>query len=127
MDLNHYLSTFSNLPCNLPSSWKHVTIVPVFKNVSVPLTNYRPISILSNFSNIFDSVIHDSLFFFSVETKCCEHAFIKPETTSSNLVTYLHHVDPFISSHRHGDVIHFNSLSRLCPTCSFYIKLVFWS
>lgn len=124
MDLNHYLSTFSNLPYNLPSSWKH-TIVPDFKNVIVPLTNYRPISILSNFSNIFDSVIQDSLF-FSVETKCCEHAFIKPETTSSNLVTYLHHVNRFISSHRHGDVIHFNSLSRLYPTCCFYIKLVFW-
>ncbi len=46
----------------VPCQWKNSYIVPIFKkgNKSNP-TNYRPISLTSTFSRIFESVLHDKI------------------------------------------------------------------
>jgi len=45
-----------------PSLWKEAAVVPIFKKGSSALvTNYRPISLLNNFSKVFEIIIHDQL------------------------------------------------------------------
>jgi hypothetical protein len=58
-----------------PSSWKQAAIVPIFKKVnSSLLANYRPISILNNFSKVFESVIHDHVsHYLQSKLNCCQH------------------------------------------------------
>jgi hypothetical protein len=43
-----------------PAAWKEAAVVPVFKRGNhVAVSNYRPVSILSNFSKLFEFIIHD--------------------------------------------------------------------
>jgi hypothetical protein len=45
-----------------PSLWKEAAVVSIFKKgSSVLLTNYRSISLLNNFPNVFENIIHDQL------------------------------------------------------------------
>jgi hypothetical protein len=45
-----------------PSAWKEAVVVPVFEigNHSA-VSNYRPASILNNFSKLFEFIIHDNV------------------------------------------------------------------
>jgi hypothetical protein len=44
----------------LPAAWPDPAVVPVFKRGNhAAVSNYRPISILSNFSKLFEFIIHD--------------------------------------------------------------------
>jgi hypothetical protein len=55
--------------------------------------NYRPVSILNNFSKMFESVTHDHLsFYFSFKLYPNQHSFVELKSTESNLVTYLNDV-----------------------------------
>lgn len=75
-----------------PSVWKTAHVVPVFKvGDKSKCENYRPISILSCFSKIFESVVYDALYhhlkpFISPR----QHGFIKRRSTTSNLLEYKH-------------------------------------
>jgi hypothetical protein len=62
-----------------PSLWKKAAVVPIFKNGNRALVgNYRPISILNNFSKIFESIIHDHLsFYLKFKLHPNQHGFIK--------------------------------------------------
>jgi hypothetical protein len=43
-----------------PAAWKEAVVVPVFKRGNhVAMSNYRPISILNNFSKLFQVIIHE--------------------------------------------------------------------
>jgi hypothetical protein len=85
-------------------------IVPIFKkgNSSL-LANYRPVSILNNFSKVFEFVIHDYVSCY-VQSKlnCCQHGFIKPRSSTSNLVTYIDYITLSVTSQRHIDAIYFD-------------------
>jgi hypothetical protein len=74
--------------------------VPIFKRGNSTLvTNYRPITILNNFSNNFESIIHDELsFHFKFKLHPSQHGFIKSKSTATNLVTYLHSITASVSS-----------------------------
>jgi hypothetical protein len=52
--------TFS-LTCKcFPTLWKEAAVVPVFnRDNHAAVSNYRPISILNNFSKLFEVIIHD--------------------------------------------------------------------
>jgi tRNA G37 N-methylase TrmD len=42
-----------------PAAWKEVAVVPVFKNGNhAAVSNYRPVSIPSHFSKLFEFIIH---------------------------------------------------------------------
>ena len=48
-----------------PESLKKARVIPVYKNGSKQLaTNYRPISVLSNFNKIFETIIHNKMLKF---------------------------------------------------------------
>lgn len=46
-----------------PSMWKKSKITPIFKKGErTNIKNYRPIAMLSNFSKLFEVILHDSIF-----------------------------------------------------------------
>ena len=46
-----------------PSAWKLANVCPVFKKGDNKISeNYRPISLLSNTSKVFEKVVHDRLY-----------------------------------------------------------------
>jgi hypothetical protein len=73
------------------------------------IANYRPISILNNFSKVFEFVIHyHVLYYLQSKLNCCQHGFIKFRSTTSNLVTYLDYITPLVSSQLQVDAIYFD-------------------
>jgi hypothetical protein len=57
-----HILDLSLLTGKFPSLWKQAAVVPIFKKGNRTLVgNYRPISILNNFSKMFESIIHDHL------------------------------------------------------------------
>ena len=44
-----------------PSKLKHAKVIPVFKDDETHLTNYRPISLLSNYNRIFEKIMFNQL------------------------------------------------------------------
>ena len=46
-----------------PSAWKPANVCPVFKKGdNKTCENYRPISLLSNTSKVFEKVVHDKIY-----------------------------------------------------------------
>ncbi|PNF41595.1 hypothetical protein B7P43_G11563 [Cryptotermes secundus] len=72
------------------TAWKESAVVPVFKRGNhAAVTNQRPISILSNFSKLFEFIIHDHVSHFA-EFNCNQHGFTRTKYTVTNLVTFLY-------------------------------------
>ncbi|MBY0580283.1 MAG: reverse transcriptase family protein, partial [Rickettsiales bacterium] len=69
----------NNSFCNgtFPDAFKLAQIIPIHKNGStIDCTNYRPISLLSNVSKIFEKVMHNKLFNFLNQNQCLyKHQF----------------------------------------------------
>jgi hypothetical protein len=105
-----YIFNLSLSQLLFPSSWQKAAILPIFKKGNISLiANYRPISILNNFSKVFEFVIYDHVsHYFQSKLNCCQHGFIKSRSTTSNLVTYLDYITPLVSSQRHVDAIYFD-------------------
>jgi hypothetical protein len=93
-----------------PSLWKQAAVIPIFeKGNRALLVNYRPISILNNFSKIFESIIHDHLsFHFKFKLHLNQHGFLKSKSTATNLVTYLNDVTSSVCSQGQFDSVYFD-------------------
>jgi hypothetical protein len=73
------------------------------------IANYRPISILNNFSKVFEFVMYNHVsYYLQSKLNCCQHGFIKCTSTTSNLVNYLDNITPLVSSQHQVDVIYFD-------------------
>jgi hypothetical protein len=74
-----------------PSSWKHAYIVPVQKTGLLSnIENYRPISILSTASKLFDSILSKRIFpVFKNVLSCHQHGFFQNRSTVTNLFSYV--------------------------------------
>jgi hypothetical protein len=83
--------------------------VPNFKkDNSALLSNYRPISLLINFSKVFESVVHEHvLHYFELKLNSCQSGFVKTKSNVKNLVTYLHYISPLVTSQHPVAAIHF--------------------
>lgn len=79
------------LSCGIfPDVWKHANIVPVHKSGSKhDVATYRPISILSAFSKLFERLVHNKLYpaIRSVLIKE-QHGFVKDRSCISNLLIF---------------------------------------
>lgn len=72
-----------------PTVWKEATILHIFKrDKSAAVSNYRPISILSNFSVFSEFINHDHVL-HCVKLNLNHHGFTKSKPTVTNLVTFL--------------------------------------
>jgi hypothetical protein len=105
-----HIFNLSLLTGKFPSLWKKAAVVPIFKKSNRALIgNYRPISILNNFSKIFESIIYDHLsFYFKFTLHTNQHCFVKSKSTVTNLVTHLNDVLPSVCSQGQFDSVYFN-------------------
>jgi hypothetical protein len=93
-----------------PTLWKQAAIIPVPpKGKTTSVSNYRPISLLNNFSKLFEFVIHDRvLHYLKFKLSPHQHGFSKSKSTNTNLVTYLDFISPLVCSQRQVDAIYFD-------------------
>jgi hypothetical protein len=80
--------------------WKKVVIVPILKKGNSSfVSNYRPISLLNNFSEVFEFFTYDRMSHsFKHKLNTSQHGFLKFKCTTTNLVTYLDFIFPLVSS-----------------------------
>jgi hypothetical protein len=93
-----------------PTERKQAAFVPVFKKGnSASVSNYRPISILNNFSKLFELVIQDHIsHYLKFTLNPCQHSFTKSKSTVTNLVSYLESISPLVTSQGQTDAIYFD-------------------
>lgn len=96
-----------------PSVWKTSIVIPVPKNSNISnVKNYRPISLLPNFSKVFEKIIVNHIsFHIKPLISPHQHGFLKGRSTSSNLVSFLEYAAPSVLSQRQLDTVYFD-LSR---------------
>jgi hypothetical protein len=92
--LLNYIFNLSLSQQLFPSSWKQAAVVPIFKKGSSSLlAKCCPISILNNFSKVFEFVIHDHVSHYVwSKLNCCQYGCIKSRSTTSNFVMYLDYI-----------------------------------
>lgn len=70
-----------------PKIWKESRIIPVFKSGNRDeVTNYRPITLINNFSKVFEIVLHSQMYSHVANYLAPQqHGFIKGRSTATNL------------------------------------------
>lgn len=122
-----------------PSRWKMAHIVPIFKNGDKSrCENYRPISILSCFAKLFESLVHTQLYsHFKPLIPENQHGFIKGRSTVTNLLVYKNYLCKAFATGGQVDSIYtdfskaFDKVSHrlLCnklATCGIHGSLLRW-
>lgn len=73
-----------------PDIWKSAYIVPIHKSGSKhDVTNYRPISIISATSKVFEKLFHSAIYpFIHNDIIPEQHGFVKQKSTMTNLAIY---------------------------------------
>lgn len=96
-----------------PIGWKTSVVVPVPKKGNLTLVkNYRPISLLSVFSKIFEKIVIKHLVFnLKPKLSTHQHGFLSGRSTNTNLVSFLQFSAPLVLNRKQCDVIYFD-LSR---------------
>ncbi|CAH2097315.1 unnamed protein product [Euphydryas editha] len=74
-----------------PSAWKNALVMPLFKGGDrCVVQNYRPISILTTFGKIFESILYPILACqFKQYVVAEQHGFVKSRSTSTNLFSFV--------------------------------------
>jgi hypothetical protein len=105
-----YIFNLSLSQEHFSAQWKKAIIVPIFKKGNTSLVcNYRPISLLNNFSKVFEFAMHDHMsHYFTHKLHPNQHGFLKRKSTTTNLVTYLDFISSLVSSQRQVDSIYFD-------------------
>jgi hypothetical protein len=91
-----------------PAAWKEAAVVPAFKRGNhATMSNYRPISILNNFSKLFEFIIHEHVSHYA-KFNPNQHGFTRAISTVTNLVTFLDFLTPVVRGQRQADAIYFD-------------------
>jgi hypothetical protein len=85
---------------HFPTQCKIVITVPILKKSNSSfVSNYRPISLLNNFSKVFEFVVHSQMsYYFTSKLNPNQHGFVKMKSTTTNLVAYLDFISPLVFS-----------------------------
>lgn len=77
-----------------PRKWKEAQVIPVFKSGDKEnVRNYRPISLLSQFGKVFESIITEELFFMVKNyINIHQHGFHKKRSVLTNLAPYVQNI-----------------------------------
>lgn len=91
-----------------PDVWKIAKVTPIFKTgINSDICNYRPISILSNFSKVFEQCIHSRLYpLIAIHLSPCQHGFISNRSTTSNLVSFTQYLGEVLDTGGQVDVVY---------------------
>lgn len=110
-----------------PTHWKVAKVVPVFKNGdNTAVKNYRPISILSCFGKILESIVCSRIqCYFKQHISIHQHGFVHARSTTTNLVTFIEEV---VDAMDRGGQIHviytdFRKAFDTVPHCVLVSKL----
>ena len=130
----HYLFCLCLDSGYLPSEWKVHKVIPVFKSGDHSLiTNYRPISLLSNISKVLERLIYDKIIdHVTPYIKPIQFGFMSNRSTIQQMLIFLH--DIFCSKYQtdtiyldiskaFDSVSHFHLLDKLT---SFNISGRLW-
>src|SRR5699024_8206088 len=91
-----------------PILWKESRIRPMHKkNSKSEITNYRPITIMSNFAKIFEITIYP-LIFHHVKNNIalCQHGFFSGRSTSTNLMCITQFISEVMDRQGQVDVVY---------------------
>lgn len=91
-----------------PNIWKQAKICPVYKkDDKAAVENYRPITILCNFSKLFESVLYNILF-SHVKSQICfnQHGFLAGRSTVTNLACITQFIAEALDEGGQVDVIY---------------------
>lgn len=91
-----------------PSRWKEAKIIPIHKaGTKSEITNYRPITILSNFAKLFEIVVYNRIY-FSVKNiiSDTQHGFMSLRSTATNLAIITQYISNSLDVQRQVDVIY---------------------
>ena len=79
---------------SFPEKWKVLKIIPVSGDKSA-ISNYRPVSLLSSLSKVFEIVIHNRLYpMLKQFVSDNQHGFVSGRSTTTNLM----HISQYIST-----------------------------
>lgn len=113
-----------------PSRWKVAYIIPIFKSGDKTLcSNYRPISILSCFAKLFESLVYEPLYdHLKGHISSSQHGFVRKRSTLSNLLEFKNYLCHVFASGGQSDALYldfskaFDRVDHLtlCHKLSFY-------
>ncbi|KAL0839920.1 hypothetical protein ABMA28_016536 [Loxostege sticticalis] len=91
-----------------PKVWKLANITPIHKNESKgDVANYRPISILSTLSKLFERLVHNQIYPILHKTIIEEqHGFVKQRSTVTNLLIFTNMLFEKVDDGAQVDVIY---------------------
>lgn len=91
-----------------PAEWKKAKVVPVFKSDKKDcISNYRPISILSTFAKVFESMICPHVQrHFNLYLSDHQHGFVASRSTTTNLLTFTEFLVQCIDANKQCDVVY---------------------
>lgn len=99
---------YSITASQFPTDWKIANVVPVYKKGdSSDVQNYRPISLLSVFAKIFESLLCPILTsHISAQLAVQQHGFCVRKSTTTNLVHYVNQIGALMDSRTQVDSIY---------------------
>ena len=75
---------------SIPDAWKTANVTPIFKKgLSSSICNYRPISLTSVFSKLFERIVKDQMLKYLFDHKLitrCQHGFLSKHSTCTQLL-----------------------------------------
>lgn len=91
-----------------PTAWKVSKVCPVFKKGDANnIQNYRPITIINNFSKVFEMVLYNYLsFYVKNRITCNQHGFIKGRSTVTNLMCISQYITDAFDERLQVDVVY---------------------
>jgi len=122
-----------------PDIWKVSSVTPIFKSGDrADVTNYRPISIISHFAKIFESLVYNSVL-NSVDNILIneQHGFRPGRSTTTCNITFIDYIIDAFSKRSQVDVIYtdftkafdrvnHNSLLKVISSSGFGEPLLSW-
>ena len=103
-----YLFNLSLSTGYIPQEWKAHIIIPIHKSNDRSLvSNYRPISLLSNISKVLERLIYNNVSEYVLRTiSYVQFGFIQGRSTTQQLLLFLNYIYEAISLCRQVNVIY---------------------
>lgn len=94
--------------CTFPNIWKYSKVCPIYKKGDkYDIMNFRPISLLCNFSKAFEFLLHNSIHHHvSSIISPYQHGFMKGRSTTTNLVVITQFIAKSIDMQAQTDVVY---------------------
>ena len=93
----------------IPDDWRTANVSPIFKKGSrSKVSNYRPVSLTSQVSKIYESILRDAIMEHLVKNQLLrdsQHGFLRGRSCLSNLLTFLDKVTDCVDKGIDVDVI----------------------